>query len=186
MKSVTVSKTSTYYLQITDTVIMITAGELATVTISSPIPYSINNKPTLKLLPTQSVVIELSGKNFEATGFNQANTIPNLISGRTLSNDGEKLLWLKNPNTKTVEVDFGSASHQTTGVFNFKDSDVTTSSNISVQKVLNPTSSGRSLDECWLQQMDVVAKPNNGSVDLYIQSLCGSLNYQFVFSYQIT
>lgn len=93
MKSVTVNKTSTYYLQTTDTEITIAAGVLATVTVAPPIPYSINNKKTLTLLPAQTIVLKLSGKNWEISGDTQANKIPNLVSGQFLTNNGVSLLW---------------------------------------------------------------------------------------------
>jgi hypothetical protein len=94
MKSITIPKTQTYYLQITDREITVNAGVLATVTISAPIPYSINNKPTLVLQPAQSVTLKLNSKNWEiSSGSTEANTIPNLVSGYFLTNNGVRLLW---------------------------------------------------------------------------------------------
>jgi hypothetical protein len=94
MKSITIPKTSIYYLQIPDREITVNAGVLATVTISAPIPYSINNQPTLVLQPAQSVTLKLNGKNWEiSSGSTEANTIPNLVSGYFLTNNGVRLLW---------------------------------------------------------------------------------------------
>lgn len=95
MKSVTINKTGKYYLQVTDSAIEIRAGVLATITIVPPVPYTVNRQQTLTLLPSNSIVLQLNVRNWEiGSGNTQANTIPALIAGKILSNDGKVLKWI--------------------------------------------------------------------------------------------
>lgn len=86
---------------------------------------------------------------------------------------------------KETEIDFGTTSYQTSGVFNVVDSAMTTAVKTVVSKVIKTPSDGRHIDEIISQQMEVSAKVNTGSLDIYVNSLCGSLNGKFIISYLI-
>lgn len=94
MKIVNVEKSGSYQLSVSDTDIQITAGAIATVKIVPPIPYSINGQRSITILPAQSIVLKLNSKNWEiSVGATQQSTIPTLVSGKFLSNNGVSLIW---------------------------------------------------------------------------------------------
>lgn len=135
MKTITVGTSGNYYLQISDTDIQINSSALATVTISAPVPYSINRQPTLTLLPAQSVILQLNGKNWEISGSTQQNTIPNLESGKFLTNNGVSLLW------QTI-VSGVSSVYGRTGAVTAQTGDYTVGQVTNAESVLNKDASG--------------------------------------------
>ena len=93
---VNVEKSGNYQLSVSDVDIQITAGAVATVKIVPPIPYSINRERFITILPAQSVILKLNttAKNWEVRGgMTKQQTIPNLVNGYFLTNDGTKLYW---------------------------------------------------------------------------------------------
>lgn len=85
-------------------------------------------------------------------------------------------------NIKEAEIDFGLLPFITSGVFNVIDPDITTGSNILAKKAIKTTSDMRSIDEIAAEKLDVSAKANNGSLDLYVNSV-GSVTGKFIINY---
>jgi hypothetical protein len=85
---------------------------------------------------------------------------------------------------KEVEVDFGSNSVMDK-VFNVVDTDITEDTKVIANKVLKSPSNGRHIDEIYCETLEISTKPNAGSVDLYIRSLCGKVSGKFIINYII-
>ena len=85
---------------------------------------------------------------------------------------------------KQVEVDFGVNS-VIDGVFNITDVDISISSKVIGNKALKSPSDGRDVDEIFCESLDISAKCNVGSLDLYIASKCGRVSGKFLINYFI-
>jgi hypothetical protein len=89
------------------------------------------------------------------------------------------------PKLKQVEVDFGTNSFQTYKIFNITDLDSTINSNIISTKVIKSPSDNRSIDEEFAETIDVSCMPKDGSIDIYVKSIIGSVSGRFIINYLI-
>lgn len=86
------------------------------------------------------------------------------------------------PTLKETEIDFGVLPFITSGVFNVIDTDITEDSIIIAQKAIKTTSDLREIDEIIVESLDVSAKANDGSLDIYVNSI-GSVTGKFIINY---
>jgi len=85
---------------------------------------------------------------------------------------------------RQVEVDFGSTSVNDKK-FTITDAGVTVNSIITAQKAIKSPSNGRDIDEIIVEEIEVMAQPKAGSVDLHIYSKKGNVSGKFIINYII-
>lgn len=132
-------------------------------------------------VPVQTATVGIQALDVSTGTLYIQNRIPNGASWVVKS----KNYFQPTSKTTEVEIDFGDTCYQTSGVFNIVDASVTTSSKPVVSKSIKSPSDGRDIDEIFAQQLELSAKANNGSIDIYVNSLCGSLNDKFIINYTI-
>jgi hypothetical protein len=84
---------------------------------------------------------------------------------------------------KQVEIDLGNGPYKTQGKFNIIDSDILSTSNIMVSKVVKSPSDGRQEEEMIVENYQIATKANTGSFDLYIISTLGTISGKFLINY---
>lgn len=85
--------------------------------------------------------------------------------------------------SRETEVDFGTTPYQTHKVFNVIDVNITTDSDIILSKSIKSPSDGRQADEIFAETIELSAQANNGSLDIYVKSLVGSISGKFIINY---
>ena len=86
---------------------------------------------------------------------------------------------------RECEIDFGLARYQRDGVFSIIDEDVTPESIITVSRSAKSPSDGRSSDEVSVEGFYLSANPKQGSFDLYVRPIKGTVSGKFVITYKL-
>lgn len=86
---------------------------------------------------------------------------------------------------KETEIDFGNGNYITDQTFSITDIDVSAGSQVIAYLSIKSPSDGRDVDEVMWEELLFCCKANSGNFDMFVRSLCGSVNGKFVVNYLV-
>lgn len=86
--------------------------------------------------------------------------------------------------SKEIEIDFGLDLYQTQKIFNIIDINILETNKI-IANLMYKAPTNKDLDELEMDELTLKCKANNGSVDILVTSLLGSVYGCYIINYQI-